>query len=84
MCDGGLLTISRYPIVSSENLRFETPGVCSDSICDRGLIYTKIDISSNLQEGFQQHLHVFQTHVQASYFDINAELYVETFVSRYN
>lgn len=49
----------------------------------KGVLYTKIDLSRNLKDGKQQYLHLFQTHMQASYFQIGLELYVETYLCRY-
>jgi hypothetical protein len=43
--DGGLLTISRYPIVASQFHSYKTPAVQSDVLCNKGCLYTKIDIS---------------------------------------
>jgi endonuclease/exonuclease/phosphatase family metal-dependent hydrolase len=46
--DGGLLTVSRYPIAYSKFYSYQTPAVESDALCDKGLLYTKIDVSSSL------------------------------------
>jgi hypothetical protein len=75
--DGGLLTISRYPITGTEFHPFQTPMVESDGLAYKGILYTKININNG------QHLHLFQTHLQASYYANPIPLYVETYVSRY-
>lgn len=58
--NSGLLTISKYPILTSE---FEVYNTCSgvDSIANKGILYSKI----KLQEG--KYLHLFNTHLQATY-----------------
>ncbi|KAJ1925465.1 hypothetical protein IWQ60_004546 [Tieghemiomyces parasiticus] len=58
--DGGLLTVSRLPIVATDHIRFPR-GKYSDWLAAKGAIYTKIAV----REGF--HLHLFTTHTQASY-----------------
>lgn len=51
--------LSRFPIISSDHLDFGF-GLLSDSIAMKGALYAKIDISGKL-------LHLFTTHLQASY-----------------
>ena len=41
--DGGLLTLSRFPIVDSDFLVFKR-GVFSDWLSRKGVLYSKIDI----------------------------------------
>jgi hypothetical protein len=41
LTDGGLLTLSRFPIVDSE-FRPYSDGVLSDQIADKGVLYTQI------------------------------------------
>lgn len=41
MTDGGMLTLSRFPILESEFKPY-TLGVFSDSISNKGVLYTKI------------------------------------------
>jgi sphingomyelin phosphodiesterase len=65
MTDGGLVTISRFPILESE-FRPYTIGVFSDSISNKGVLYTKIMIKD-------QYLHLFNTHMNASYFTTNLD-----------
>lgn len=57
--DGGLLTISRFPIVESEFHEYNTPAVLSDHLSAKGALYTKIDLSAKLLNGRKQHLHLF-------------------------
>ena len=59
MTDGGLLTISRFPIVDSEFLEYAQPAVLSDHLSAKGALYTKIDLSEKLLNGRKQHLHLF-------------------------
>jgi len=57
--DGGLVTLSRFPILESENLTYSV-GVFSDSLAAKGALYTKIEIKG-------EHMLVFNTHTNASY-----------------
>ncbi len=61
MVDGGLLILSRFPIVtySFSNFRY---GVVSDSLAEKGILYAKILVKNCF-------IHLFTTHLQASYFD---------------
>ncbi|KAJ1970607.1 hypothetical protein H4R35_005767 [Dimargaris xerosporica] len=59
--DGGLLTLSRYPIVASDSIQFPR-GKFSDWLCAKGAIYTKVQLPVS-----GTHLHLFTTHTQASY-----------------
>ncbi|KAI9297363.1 hypothetical protein K502DRAFT_323342 [Neoconidiobolus thromboides FSU 785] len=58
--DGGLLMLSRYPMVRTDELVF-TSGVMSDRFSYKGCLYAKINIRDNF------HFHIFTTHTQASY-----------------
>ncbi|RKP34845.1 Endonuclease/exonuclease/phosphatase [Dimargaris cristalligena] len=58
--DGGLLTISRLPIVQTDAIRYPR-GKYSDWLAAKGAIYTRIALQPTL------HLHLFTTHTQASY-----------------
>lgn len=59
--DGGLLTLSRFPIVESEFFPYEY-GVVSDALSYKGVLYVKVVIAG-------KHVaHIFNTHTQASYF----------------
>jgi len=68
--DGGLLIVSRFPIVESEFDPYPY-GVVSDALSYKGVLYAKIVIDG------RHTLHLFNTHTQASYFHDD----VETFVS---
>ncbi|KAJ1979272.1 hypothetical protein H4R34_002888 [Dimargaris verticillata] len=59
--DGGLLTLSRYPIVATDSVQFPR-GKFSDWLCAKGAIYAKIQLPAS-----GTHLHLFTTHTQASY-----------------
>lgn len=56
--DGGLLILSRYPIVATGFHVFETKGR-SDSA--KGVLYAKIKLTDS------DYLHLFTTHCEASY-----------------
>ncbi|TNV84966.1 hypothetical protein FGO68_gene15440 [Halteria grandinella] len=66
LLDGGLLTISRFPIVESEFKPYPI-SMLSDALTYKGVLYCKIDIQGKF-------LHIFQSHTQASYF---SEVYEE-------
>ena len=59
--DGGLLILSRFPIVKSEFRPFNY-GIGSDALTLKGVLYALINING-------RYLHLFQTHTQASYFN---------------
>jgi endonuclease/exonuclease/phosphatase family metal-dependent hydrolase len=62
--DGGLLIISRFPIVKYSLHPFKY-GVISDAIAQKAVIYAKILVGNSF-------VHIFNTHTQASY---NNEIY---------
>jgi endonuclease/exonuclease/phosphatase family metal-dependent hydrolase len=74
MVDGGLLIISRFPIVETSYLQFRY-GVVADSLAEKGIIYTKIRIKNSF-------LHLFTTHLQASYFDSTEGNFLISFQTR--
>jgi len=57
--DGGLLILSRYPIVASE-FRPYPLGLGIDSIVQKGVLYAEIEIG-------ESRLHIYNTHTQANY-----------------
>lgn len=60
MLNSGLLTISKYPIVHTQFFEFSArAGV--DAIALKGVLYSKIKMPNH------HHLHVFNTHTQATY-----------------
>ena len=61
--DAGLLTLSRFPILKSEYLPFPY-GCFSDSMAQKGVLYTKIKIKDT-------YIQLFNTHLQASYIGPN-------------
>ena len=44
-CDAGLLTVSRYPIISTDFCKYKYPPVGDDAIAMKGVLYTEIDLS---------------------------------------
>lgn len=57
-CDAGLLTISRYPVISSDFTDYKFPPVGDDAISMKGVLYTEIDLS----EIGGAKLHLFHSH----------------------
>lgn len=59
LIDGGIMTLSKFPIVASE---FQAYKYCilTDSLSEKGCLYTKILVKDQV-------LHLFNTHFQASY-----------------
>ncbi|KAG7397418.1 hypothetical protein PHYBOEH_000772 [Phytophthora boehmeriae] len=60
LIDGGLLILSRFPIVERDQIAF-SQGSGSDGICAKGVLYARIQLSPDLSDS----LHVFTTHTQA-------------------
>ena len=60
--EGGILILSRFPILFTKYFVFEKT-IFPDSLCAKGVIYAKIQI-------YQSVLHLFTTHLQASYNDL--------------
>lgn len=59
MFGGGLMIMSKYPIEATRELIFDK-GVASDGFVRKGILYAKVRIGSS-------YVHVFNTHMQASY-----------------
>jgi len=74
MVDGGLLILSRFPIVEHSYMQYRY-GVVADSLAEKGVIYAKIKV----KESF---LHLFTTHLQASYFDSGESNFIISFHTR--
>jgi hypothetical protein len=66
LVDSGLLVLSRFPILSSEFMSYKI-GILSDSASDKGYIYCKINVRGEI-------LHLFVTHLQASYMEVGMDL----------
>lgn len=64
------MTLSRYPIVADDFLGFEKLAH-SDSWTNKGVLYVKLDIDG-------KPLHVFNTHLCASYIDKDAGALLES------
>lgn len=58
--DSGLMIISKFPILEADSIRY-TAGCGVDSFAAKGSIYAKIQIDD------KHHVHLFSTHLQASY-----------------
>lgn len=74
IADGGLIILSRFPIVAHAYHKFRY-GVVADSLAEKGLIYAKIAIKDS-------YLHIFTTHLQASYFDSGETNFIASFRTR--
>lgn len=66
LVDSGLLVLSRFPIVASEFMSYKI-GILSDSASDKGYIYCRINVRGDT-------LHLFVTHLQASYMEVGKDL----------
>ena len=62
LVDSGLLILSRYPILEHDFYEYFI-NVSGDATTDKGVLYVKIKIKKN------NFLFLFNTHLQASYFD---------------
>ncbi|AQS38539.1 metal-dependent hydrolase [Shewanella psychrophila] len=58
--DGGIVTLSHYPILESDSVVFES---CSGTDCyaDKGVVYTKINKNGEIYHVFNTHLASFST-----------------------
>jgi endonuclease/exonuclease/phosphatase family metal-dependent hydrolase len=68
LTDGGLLIMSRFPIIESEFHPYPY-GVLCDAISYKGVLYAKILIGDKV-------LHLFNTHTQATYFGVHVDDFV--------
>ena len=75
LADGGLVVLSRFPIEIHAFHPFNY-GVIHDSICRKGILYTKIRIKKNCN------LHLFVTHTQASYYDSSESFFKASIETR--
>lgn len=64
--DGGCTILSRYPFVETDSIVFPR-GVEADGTCAKGAVYARIALRPDY------YVHVFCTHLQASYFDAAAK-----------
>lgn len=60
LIDGGLLILSRFPIVERDQMAFSR-GSGSDGMCAKGALHARLQLSPDLSDS----LHVFVTHTQA-------------------
>lgn len=67
--NGGLVTLSRFPIVEADRLLFE-PSVALDRLMAKGVIWTKIELPN------KSHIHVFNTHLLAIFNDFSETEYL--------
>jgi endonuclease/exonuclease/phosphatase family metal-dependent hydrolase len=74
MVEGGLVILSRFPIISFSSNIFRY-GVIQDSLAQKGILYAKILIKNSF-------LHLFTTHTQASYFDIGENNFIASYKTR--
>ncbi len=74
LADGGLMILSRFPIVANLYHKFRY-GVVADSLAEKGLIYAKISIKDC-------YLHLFTTHLQASYFESGETNFIASLETR--
>ena len=56
--DIGLVILSRFPIIKSKFHDFKYPAVLEDAMANKGVLYTKIDLSSKGGSA----LHLFNLH----------------------
>jgi endonuclease/exonuclease/phosphatase family metal-dependent hydrolase len=70
LVDGGLLVLSRFPILASE-FRPYPYGIFSDALSQKGVLYVKVQVKDEI-------VHIFHTHTQASYVGANKRLSIMT------
>lgn len=64
--DSGMLIMSKYPIEEIDTVEY-TAGCSFDKLSAKGALYAKI------KTGERSHIHVFTTHLQATYSEISAK-----------
>jgi hypothetical protein len=87
--DGGLVLLSRLPIVSHDFLHFSTGGVDADALTTKMVLHALVAFPESSEETYDQQrrekekssiglpsagLHVFTTHLQSSYLHLNDNL----------
>ena len=72
--DSGLLILSRFPI-ELHSFHEYFWGIEIDSVVRKGVLYAKIRVKDTF-------IHLFCTHLQASYFNISQDLFVACYESR--
>lgn len=70
LVDGGLLILSKFPIVETDSMTF-IQGVQSDALASKGAVYARIQLEEDRPTSC---INVFVTHTQASYTSSNATL----------
>ena len=58
--NGGLVTLSKYPIVDADEISFEH-SVAIDKLLEKGVVWTKVLLPNG------KHIHLFNTHILAFY-----------------
>jgi hypothetical protein len=59
LIDGGLLILSRFPITERAQFAY-TQGSGSDGVCSKGVLYARIQLSTDPKDA----IHTFTTHTQ--------------------
>jgi len=77
--DSGLLIISKFKIVESDYITFDTAGVGPDVMANKGCLYAKIDLS----EIGGKYLHLYTVHTQSEYLEHELDLWIESYICRY-
>ncbi|KAJ2786684.1 hypothetical protein GGI15_001312 [Coemansia interrupta] len=67
--DGGLVILSRLPVVHAETITYQR-GMGPDWLAQKGVLYAKVAVKPDGEDGETSHMHVFTTHTQASYGDV--------------
>ena len=62
LIDSGLIIMSWYPVLETDEIVF-SKFLKSDALARKGALYAKIEVSPG------RHLHLFNSHTQANYFD---------------
>eukprot|EP00743_Colponemidia_sp_Colp-15_P002858 GILK01003092.1.p1 GENE.GILK01003092.1~~GILK01003092.1.p1 ORF type:complete len:377 (+),score=42.88 GILK01003092.1:75-1133(+) len=60
LVDGGLITLSKHPIVAHEWYPFQDDGMALERVCANGVLYTLINIHGTP-------IHIFNTHFQSDH-----------------
>jgi endonuclease/exonuclease/phosphatase family metal-dependent hydrolase len=67
LVDGGLCLISKHRIVAQHTLTYPK-GTASDQLAAKGVLHALLEVASDDASAGTQHVHVFCTHLQSSYY----------------
>lgn len=67
LVDGGLCLVSKHRIIAHHTLTYQK-GTASDQLSAKGALHALLEVASDDASAPTQHVHVFCTHLQSSYY----------------